>query len=394
MSSLFSSTSSAPLPISPHGLHYARRFHELLVPLESLVTEWNGAISEQRSLGEETISTLNHQGYYSSTRFAVIHSLLWYMEEHEKLKNSEQFAVYPATPPGSTFAFTSSPTEYARRTPITPPSCNSPLGPVHRRSSQDHRPPPPPPSPGFGFYGDEDSVMAPARARSMRTFSMRSSFGASSTGAEEDVKPFNSVEGATLREKAMCATSSSLDFPSASSALPSVHRISHELGAPSSFAPAVRDLPVDTSHTVDLPLNEEDVYILVDRSLNTPSNRDAARVDSPPSFTSFEAIEHPTSPILQLSPPSQHLLIFHFPPRSFTPTPKVDFGSGHWWRNQICRGVHPMASNSNWTGRCDPPSKMRRRNRVLHHFETCQLGEAHQALRDFAKVLRLAEGGK
>ncbi|ORY72202.1 hypothetical protein BCR35DRAFT_164296 [Leucosporidium creatinivorum] len=343
----------------------------------------------------------------------------------------EQRAVrrLPCYAPGSSFAFTSSPTEYARRTPITPPSSNSPLGQVGRRSSHAQRTPPPPPSPGFGFYGDKDSVMAPARSRSMKgTFSMRSSFGASSTGAEDDVKPFISVEGALLREKAMCDTSTGVSFPSDSSSLPSLPRPS-QLGASSSSAPILRDLPVDTTHAVDLPLNEEDVYLLVDRCLNTPSNRDAARVvreltvsarvlksspqgrlephlklqlthpstldrTLPSSFTSFEAIEHPTPPILHLSPPSQHLLIFHFPPRSFTPTPKVDFGSGHWWRNQICQGVHPMASNSNWTGRYDPPFKMRRRNRVLHHFETCQLGEAHQALRDFATVLRLAEGGK
>lgn len=54
---------------------------------------------------------------------------------------------------------------------------------------------------------------------------------------------------------------------------------------------------------------------------------------------------------------------------------------------------HPTASNGDWTGRDDPLGKRRRKNRVLAHFETCTIGKGNKALRDFAKVLKLAEGG-
>jgi len=48
MATSFPQVGPAPVPFSAHSSHYARRFHELLVPLESLVTEWNGGELELR----------------------------------------------------------------------------------------------------------------------------------------------------------------------------------------------------------------------------------------------------------------------------------------------------------------------------------------------------------
>lgn len=164
-------------------------------------------------------------------------------------------------------------------------------------------------------------------------------------------------------------------FPSSGSSLPFSPHTSH-LGASSSH----HELPPDASHPSNFKLNQEDVYILIDRTPSSPTKRETPHVvreltlsakelksfpqgrleprlrlrlacpttldrSLPSSFTTFEAIERPDSPILQLSPSSQHRLIFHFPPRSFTLTPNVDFGSGHWWRNQVCRGVVRLPSS-------------------------------------------------
>lgn len=303
-------------------------------------------------MGVETISALSQQGYYSSTRFAVIHSLLWYMMEHEQARQSpswppsarrladssfplaqvirdddEQFATYPRTPPGATFTFTSSPTDYARRPPFVPLSSSAARNPALGRPQHEQVQP----SPGFSFYEDGDSVMGPPKGGSVRgQRSLRSSQASSQVGG-------SAMRGREGSDSSMADSDSTAPYSKASLHSGPSWAISSGAALPRPRA-ALRfpsPPPSPKGAPVPIELNSAPVYLLIDRSFadlnpvvhnskfvrHSPSFRARPALPLTPSSSSPSPTPPPwTSPSLPSSPRSTRWSLATPPPPTRTPS--------------------------------------------------------------------------